>query len=203
MDFNIDKMVAAWGLDTVLGLVFFFPSKHLSGRKQMQVGYFGSQQLPGSQAQPADVRIKPCSLAVIRHPLIEWFSNQHLASNCWWCTRHHGLQLPLSQLDELRCADCNNKLLLSVNEADVIQRHLGSNWRVAVCNTKDWFFRSRLSNPRMENVHNLLSVGALIIPTLLLPLDPTRLPNGCPCFCLPRDSRLSKIPNSKCYICLF
>lgn len=69
IDFNIGRLLAVWGLEAVL-FFFFFPSKHPSGKKQVQVDYFDSQQLPGSQAQPADVRIKPCSLAIIRHPLI-------------------------------------------------------------------------------------------------------------------------------------
>lgn len=70
-DFNIIKFLAVWGLEAELFFCFFFfPSKHPSGRKQVQVDYFDSQELPGSQAQPADVRIKLCSLAVIRHPLI-------------------------------------------------------------------------------------------------------------------------------------
>lgn len=54
----------------------------------------------------------------------------------------------------------------------------------------------------MENVNNLLSVGALTAPTLLLPLAATRLPRGCPLFCLLPDSLLSKTPAPQCYICL-
>lgn len=88
MDFiasNVDKLT----LYNLIGLVdwdtvlMFSPSKPISGRKPVQVGCFGSQQLPGSQAQPADAGLRQCSLAAICHPLTEWLSHQHLAGSCW------------------------------------------------------------------------------------------------------------------------